>query len=186
MIYFPKKNLIIFFLSFAVAIGLWFYYLNGGFSLFLEKINRETPEEKITVYINAVRKSDETQALNLWKLPEWESWKSDPKKSLLEKRRNDMTKELIAKKVKSFNIEKTEWWRTCCEPAIIDDYREAGGARIQVRIIDQNNQSNLYIFDVFIEDNNYSGATEGYPVRNWLLRDIYLSDQEPLFWTIKR
>jgi len=67
-------------------------------------------------------------------------------------------------------------------PSVISDKREAGGARMQVQFNDPAGQPVLYIFDIFVRDGPYWGAAAGYPPRRWVLRDVYLPDEEPLYW----
>lgn len=162
--------------------GFFLLFLNGFFTSFIEKVINEKPEVKVVEYLKAVKKNDEAEALTIWELPEWEGWKLSKESSFLQKRRENLTKNLIKNGVENFDILKIEWWGTCCEPGVINNPREAGGARIRVQLVNGSNSKYIYIFDVFHRETSYWGAAQGYPIRHWVLRDVYFPSQEPLFW----
>jgi len=56
--------------------------------------------------------------------------------------------------------------------------------RVSVQFLDQQGLPVTYVFDVFHRDGSYWGAAMGYPRRHWVLRDVYLRDEEPLFWRL--
>jgi len=170
---------------FILILGFLFQDLIRCFSQpFIERIINETPEAKINAYFKAVIKSDENKALEFWQLPDWEGWKRSKEAPLLSNRRENITKELITMGIKDFDILNIEWWRTCCESGVISNSQAAGGARIRVKLINRDDLEDIYIFDVFHQEGSYWGAAEGCQFRHWVIRDIYLSDQEPLFWTV--
>ncbi|XOB41163.1 MAG: hypothetical protein ACKKMW_00215 [Candidatus Nealsonbacteria bacterium] len=165
-----------------IGMTIFLLFINGFFTPLIEKVINEKPEAKIIAYLEAVKKGDKLKALTIWELPNWEEWKLNENGSFLEKRRENLTKNLVENGIKNFKILKIEWWRTCCVPGVTNNPRSAGGARISIQLIDNNNTEYIYIFDVFHRETSYWGATEGYPVRHWVLRDIYLLGQKPLFW----
>ncbi len=176
MKYFTNKILILFIIILAIISIIWAVTINGNLSLLAEKINNETPESRINAYLKAVKTGNETLALSLWRLPEGGNWNTVEKSSLLQNNRLNITKELINKKIKSFDIVNIEWWRTCCEPGVINDSMGAGGARVGVEIMDINNNASIYIFDVFTNHEE-----EYQKPRTWMLRDVYSADKKPLF-----
>ncbi len=163
---------------FALRLGLG----NPALTTFIEKIMNETLEVKVAAYFGAVIEGDERKALAIWQLPDWEGWESSEAAPLLSERRESVTKELIVMGIKGFDILSIEWWRTCCEPGVIDLPREAGGARIRVQLTSRDNAKCVYILDVFHRETSYWGKAGGYLPRHWVLRDVYPSDQKPLFW----
>jgi hypothetical protein len=169
-------------LAIVVVVSVSFLFFNGFFTSFIEATLNEKPEIRVIDYLKAVKENNEIKALTIWKLPEWEGWKLNEESSLLKERRQDLTESLVKNGVKDFNILQIEWWNTCCEPSITNNRRDAGGARIRVQLVDSNNSKDIYIFDVFHRETSYWGPVLNYPVRHWVLRDIYPANQEPLFW----
>lgn len=177
MKFFNKKSIIIIIVLLVISVGFWLAYINGIFTPFIEKITNETPEAKINAYIQATAKGDKITALNLWEI--------SSENNLLKERRDKITTELINVKTTSkFSIVNIEWWGTCCIPSIIDNPRSAGGARANVELSDNNGNKYSYIFDVFVPG-SYEGAAVGYPVRHWVLKDVYKAGDKSLFWTRK-
>ncbi|MGB2762323.1 MAG: hypothetical protein WBC21_02140 [Minisyncoccales bacterium] len=175
-----KKIIIGILIVFILILGFLFQDIIRCFSQpFIEKIINETPEAKINAYLKAVMKNDERKVLEFWRLSDW---KEDP---LLSNRRENISKELIAMGTKDFDILNIEWWRTCCVAGVISNSQAAGGARARVKLISRDDVEYIYIFDIFHQKGAYWGAAEGCQLRHWVLRDVYPSDQEPLFWTIK-
>lgn len=147
----------------------------------LEQIGGNTVTARARAYAEAILRGDEEAALAIWELPSWEL--PDGRLAALAERRKAVTRELIAADLQEdFLILHTEWWRTCCEPGVICDSHEAGGARITVQFLDRRGLPVTYVFDVFHRDGPYWGAAAGYPPRHWVLRDVYARGQEPLFW----
>lgn len=159
----------------ACMLGLWFFTSPVRLTL-QERITGNTPEARIKTYVRAVLRGDEEAALAAWELP------NGPSTALAE-RRQAVTRELIAADLQDdFLILRSEWWRTCCEPGVTCDSRNAGGARVSVQFLNQQGLPVIYIFDVFHRHGSYWGAAAGYPTRHWVLRDVYDQGQEPLFW----
>ena len=145
----------------------------------IETVTGETPEAKIADYVNALAREDKEAALAVWELPGWNSVGL----TKLVQRRQTVTAELLAAGIEStYEIVAVEWWRTCCEPSVIADPRSAGGARIEVRLRDRDGRLLSYRIDVFTRGGAYWGAAMAYPPREWSLRDVYRTDQAPLFW----
>ena len=173
-----------------IWVAIFVTCLVGGCILFpslrltlFERISGSTPEAKIRTYVKAVLRRDEEAALAAWVLPSWEL--PNGRSTALAERRKSVTRELIAADLQEdFLILDTQWWRTCCEPGVICDSLNAGGARISVQFLDQQGLLVTYIFDVFHRDGSYWGDAMGYPTRHWMLRDVYLRSEEPLFWRL--
>ena len=164
----------------ACILALWFFTSPVRLTL-QEWITGNTPEARIKTYVNAVLRGDEEAALAVWELPSWEP--PNGQSVALAERRQAVTRELMAADLQDdFLILRTEWWRTCCEPGVICDSRNAGGARVSVQFLNQQGLPVIYIFDVFHRYGSYWGAAAGYPTRHWALRDVYAQGQEPLFW----
>ena len=177
-----KASLVVISLVLIIAclVGVWFVLPSVRLAL-LDRITGNTPEARIKGYVQAMLRGDEEAALAAWQLPSWEL--PNGRSTAIAERRQAMTRELIAADLQDdFLILDTQWWRTCCEPGVICDSLNAGGARIPVQFMDQQGLPVTYVFDVFHRDGPYWGAAMGYPPRHWVLRDVYLRDEEPLFW----
>ena len=176
------KPLLIFLLGFtAGALALWTvaqnhtelrYYL-------LEHPTGNQPQVKVDAFLQTITAGDQSAALALWEISNPEAH------TALTERREHIIDELIAADFDlEYKILRTEWWKTCCMPGVVCDSRSAGGARISVQFIDQEGQPFLYKFDVFARKQPYFGAAVGYPPRDWVIRDVYPSDQNPIFWKL--
>lgn len=185
MIILKKKTVLIITIIALSIIGIYIVSISGILNPFIEKITNETPEAKINAYIQAVSKGDKETALKIWEYPTWNLESNDY--ILLKERREKATDELIKEKITSnFTITNIEWWSTCCMPSIISNSNGAGGARAKVELTDINNKKNIYIFDIFVRETHYGGATEEPKLRHWVIRDIYPLGEEPLFWKAKK
>jgi hypothetical protein len=155
--------------------------LLGDFSpnMIIELVLGETPQAKITAYLQAIQVQDRAAALDAWMLPA----ASTESFAELNERRNLVTDELLARQITGFTIFEPEWWSTCCDPGVIHHVRNAGGARVQVQVLDAQGQPWLYTFDVFV-NGPYFGDAAGNPYRRWLLRDVYPLGEPPAFWTL--
>lgn len=141
----------------------------------VEQLTGENPQARIDQYLAAVAKGARQEALALWS-PEGTS------NATLEARREEVTDELLAFGAHlEYRILDVEWWRTCCEPGVIDDPDEAGGARIRVAISGKDRREKVYIFDLLVPG-GYWGAAAGHPVRQWAIRDLYPEGAAPLIW----
>ncbi len=177
------KALFIFLIGVSVGVG--------GFGLFLfnadapfylrEKVVGGTPQDKVGAYVQAIIQKDRSVAMKIWDLSDL-SLDSD-KYAALQERRKMITSELLQYGIQpTYLILRTEWWTTCCEPSVTCDSHSAGGARMYVQFLDSQGQPLQYVFDVFTREQPYWGAAMGYPPRHWVIRDIYPSDQQPLYW----
>ena len=79
-----------------------------------ERIAGETPQAKITAYLQAIQSGDRTAALDAWKLPSAGAISF----AELTERRNQVTDELLSRHITGFTIFEPEWWSTCCEPGV--------------------------------------------------------------------
>lgn len=170
------------------VIGIIFVGISiGVFLLFtlipntiLEQLKGETPQAKIIAYLQAIQRNNREVALNLWEL----EFSQPEQYEALSQRREQVTDELLALEITDFTIFEPEWWTTCCEPHVICGAHNAGGARIQVQVLDDKGMPLLYTFDVFTREQPYWGDAMGNPPRHWVIRDIYALGQEPLFWQL--
>ena len=153
----------------------------GGLSpnMLLEFVSGETPQARITAYLQAIQSQDRAAALDVWRLPA----DGTDTFAAMSERRNSVTDELLARKITDFTIFEPQWWSTCCEPGVTHQSRNAGGARVQVQVLDAQAQLWIYIFDVFV-DGPYFGDAAGNPYRHWLLRDVYPPDELPITWKL--
>ncbi len=153
------------------------------FATVVENATGETPQAKIGVYMRAIYRGDQRAALAAWELPDWKM--PDEQAGALAARREPVTRELMAGRLApTYQLLSVQWWGTCCEPRVIRDSREAGGARVDVQFLDPSGAPVVYRFDLFTRGGAYWGAAEGYPARQWVLRDVYLASEEPVYWRI--
>jgi hypothetical protein len=144
---------------------------------FVEQVLGRTPEAEIAKYLAAIAEGDRHSALTLWPV-------AGAPDAALEVRRASVTDELLTYGPRlEYRILDVVWWRTCCEPGVVDDPAEAGGARIRVSV-DGNQPAAAYVFDLLVPG-GYWGAAAGYPVRQWDIVDVYPEGAEPLAWTWK-
>jgi hypothetical protein len=147
----------------------------------------QTPEAQIARFLEAVDIGDREAALALW------STKGSPSAGL-EARRASVTDVLLAfGPGLEYQILDVEWWRTCCEPGVIDvgappntdgATGQAGGARVRIALSSDNKHRATYVFDVLVPG-GYWGEAAGNPVRTWAIVDVYPEGQAPLAWTWK-
>lgn len=182
MIFPNKKTALIIMVAFSI-IGIYIFSVTGILNPAIEKIINETPEAKISAYLQAVSMGDKEAALKIWEYPTWNLESGDY--VLLKDRREKVMDELTKGKVASnFTILDIEWWNTCCIPSITDNHSTAGGARIKVKLTDENNIAKIYIFDILTREPYSGGVIDEPKLRHWVIRDIYLLGEEPLFWKV--
>ena len=139
----------------------------------VERLLGETPEAKLTSYLDAVKSGVRNTALACW--PAREHLGAD-----YETRRQQVTEQLLALGSSlRHQVLEVEWWRTCCEPGRVADPDIAGMARMQVEITDEQGRTLPYVFDIGTTT-QYRGDAGDDPVRRWVLWDVYLSDEPPL------
>ena len=142
----------------------------------LEQALGQTPQAQIAAYMTALAEGDPRAALGLWLEP----GASNP---ALVARRQSVTDDLLVYGPGlSHHVLDVEWWRTCCEPGVTDEPREAGGARVRVAVSAQGHPAGIYLFDLQVPG-GYWGAAEGYRVRRWVILDVYPESAAPLAWT---
>lgn len=142
----------------------------------VEQALGQTPQDQIDQYLAALAQGDRLAALSLWLPP------GTPDLAL-QTRRQSVTEELLAYGPRlEHRVLDLVWWRTCCEPAVIDDPIEAGGVRARVAIRGERLKERVYMFDLLVPG-GYWGAAAGYPVREWAIVDIYPESAAPLAWT---
>ncbi len=160
-------------IALILGVGFLFAYINGVFTPLIEKIINESPEAKISIYLQAVSKGDKGTALNVWQFSVSNPESAD--QLLLKERREKITDGFIKAKINpSFKIINIEWWTTCCTPSITENPKGAGRAVVKVEL-NIDNEKKVYVFDLYVYDKegNYAGEAMGYPVRHWLIGDIY-------------
>ena len=174
---------LIFLLGIGVGVGgVWLFLSYADTPFYLrEKIARKTPQDQVDVYVQAIIQGNRSVAANSWYLDDLAP--DSAKYVALKGRRATVTDALLQHEIQSeYLILRREWWSTCCEPGVTCDFRSAGGARLYVQFLDSQGYPMPYFFDVFTQEQPYWGAAMGYPPRHWVIRDIYPSDQEPLYW----
>jgi hypothetical protein len=168
-------------LGFTVMLLVALAALGPGLSLsagnrLIEQITGQTPQARIAAYLEAVAQGDRQEALDLWP-------PAGPDSPELEVRRSAVTAALLAYGPGlAYQVLEVEWWRTCCEPGVIDDAGEAGGARVRVLLYGGNLPARVYIFDLLVPG-GYWGEAMGNPLRTWAIYDVYPEGQAPLVWT---
>jgi len=145
-----------------------------------ERLNNETPQAKVKAYIRAVARDDMDMATQLWPL----DCNADSEYIItLCDRRDEVTGDLIETDTRwHVTVRSIEWWSTCCEPGVIDSPKDAGLARVHVALRSSSGQTHNYVFDVGTKGGPYWGAAMGYPVRHWVIRDVYPDGEAPLYW----
>lgn len=177
---FNKKYKIIFgiIIALILGVGFLFAYINGVFTPLIEKVINESPEAKISAYIQAINKGDRETAFNLWERPVLNA--PSEYVILVKERKEKAFNNFVNMKINSdFKIISTEWWTTCCTPNITNNPKDAGRAVVKVEL-NINNEKRIYIFNMIVKGENYAGEAEGYPVRHWGIGDIYLLGDKPL------
>jgi hypothetical protein len=141
----------------------------------IEQVTGQTPQARMTRYLAAIAQGDRQAALELWS-------PAGPESPELEVRRQAVTADLLAYGPGlAYEVVDIEWWRTCCEPAVIDDASQAGGMRVWVRVWGRNLPAKVYVFDLLVPG-GYWGEASGNPLRTWAIFDIYPEGQAPLVW----
>lgn len=174
-----RFGLLIVFITMMVIGALWLF--TPWQANLQQRQAEKRVEAGIKAYLQAVMRRDRQAALKLWDLSVPLPAGSEP---LLLQRREQITDELLAFDIAGYHIMHIEWWTTCCEPHVTCSARSAGGARVQVQLLDAGGQPLSYLFDIFAREQPYWGDALGNPLRHWLLRDVYLMEQMPLFWPL--
>jgi hypothetical protein len=148
-----------------------------------ERINGNTPETEIAAYLAAIAHGDEQSALRIWEPGVSELMTADHLPDL-QARQRTLTHTFITRGIRTdFAVEKIEWWAICCMAYHrIDNSSEASGARVFILLHDQSGATTRYVVDVFHRSGRYRGEEDGYPAHQWVIRDMYPAEQEPIFW----
>ncbi len=145
----------------------------------LEQALGRTPHHEIERYLTAVASGDHLGALEFWQV-------SAPNALDLSDRRDSVTDTLLARGASlQYRVLDVTWWRTCCEPAVIDDPAQAGGARVRVAIGGGHDPETIYIFDLLVPPGVYWGDAAGNPLRDWEIVDVYPEGMRPLAWLVE-
>lgn len=147
----------------------------GPANRMIESVTGETPQAKVSSYLEVVVSGAREEALGLWPANE----RLGPE---YEVRRQSVTTELEELGAGlSHRVLRIEWWGTCCEPRVITDSRGAGFARLWVEV-SGGNEPGQYVFDLLVAGGCYWGEMQGHPVRHWQIVDIYPPAEEPVYW----
>ncbi len=143
-----------------------------------ERLAGETPQAEISAYMKAILRGDRRAAIDRWEVAASEAERT----ARLEQRREQVTGELLGLGASEFTVFEPQWWTTCCEPHVTCSSRSAGGARVLVQVLDRDGMPQIYVFDVFSREQPYWGDAMGSPPRDWVVRDVFAVDQEPIYW----
>ena len=130
----------------------------------------DTPERRVATYLSATSSGNESAALDSWVPYPGTVLISDE----LRARRTDLTHELTASHVgRTYAIRSVDWWRTCCEPGLINDERNAGLARMHVVAADQAGNEQRLVFEVWVKKLTWWGDAAGETVKDWTLYEVH-------------
>lgn len=130
----------------------------------------DTPERRVATYLSATSSGNEGAAL--------EAWVPYPATVLinteLRARRADLTHELTMLRVgRTYAIRSVDWWRTCCEPGLVDGEGNAGLARMHVIATDQAGNEHRLVFEVWVKTLTWWGDAAGETVKDWTLYEVH-------------
>jgi hypothetical protein len=148
----------------------------------VERVTNERPEAKVSAYLRATAAGDEATAASLWEVPDWLARQEVGPR--MAERRTAVTRELASLRLEwKGQPAEIQWWRTCCEPGVIESPRDAGFARVHVSLTRPDDQRVWsYTLDVVTRDGAYWGGAMGYQPRQWMLVDVYPTSEQPLYW----
>jgi len=130
----------------------------------------DTPERRVATYLSATSSGHESAALDSWVPYPGTVLISDE----LRARRTDLTHELTASRVgRSYAIRSVDWWRTCCEPGLINGERNAGLARMHVVATDEAGNEQRLVFEVWVKKLTWWGDAAGETVKDWTLYEVH-------------
>ena len=145
----------------------------GWTSRIVERVLRQTPQAEIRRYLTAIAAADREQALARWPLIAQDRYALVARRQLVT---NDL---MLYGPTLTHAVERSVWWRTCCEPAVVQNSTEAGAARFWVSLCSRDRAEAVFVFDLRVPG-GYWGAAAGYPVRHWAIADVYPVDEKPL------
>ena len=130
----------------------------------------DTPERRVAAYLAATSSGNEGAALDAW-VP----YPANVLMSTeLRKRRADLTRELTTLRVgRTYAIRSVDWWRTCCEPGIVDGAGNAGLARMHVIATDRSGTEHRLVFEVWVKKLTWWGDAAGETVKDWTLYEVH-------------
>jgi hypothetical protein len=144
----------------------------------LEQALGRTPQAQIAAFLAVTSEGDRQAALALWTPP-------TAADVTLAARRESVTDDLLSYGPSlEYRVLAVEWWRSCCEPAVISDPNEAGAARVRVAIWGEGRPKEAYLFDLLVPGGTW-GTAASYPLREWAIVDIYAENAAPLAWTLR-
>ncbi len=147
----------------------------GPVNRLVERVIGETPQTKVSSYLELVASGARQEALALWPANERLGSEYEVRRQSVTSELEDLRLELMPR------VLSIEWWGTCCEPHVTADSRDAGFARLWVEV-SRGREPGQYVFDILALGGPYSGEMQGYPVRHWQIVDVYPVGEEPLLW----
>ncbi len=130
----------------------------------------DTPERRVAAYLAATGSGNEGAALDAWvPYPANVLISTD-----LRARRADLTHELTTLRLgRTYRVRSVDWWRTCCEPGLLDGESNAGLARMHVIARDQAGTEHRLVFEVWVKTLVWWGDAAGETVKNWTLYEVH-------------
>lgn len=130
----------------------------------------DTPERRVAAYLAATGSGDEGAALDAWvPYPATVLISTE-----LRARRADLTHQLTRLRVgRTYAIRSVDWWRTCCEPGLLDGASNAGLARMHVVATDQAGTEHRLVFEVWVKTLTWWGDAAGETVKDWTLYEVH-------------
>jgi len=130
----------------------------------------DTPERRVATYFAATSSGNESTALDAWvPYPGTVLISTE-----LRARRTDLTRELTILRVgRTYAIRSVDWWRTCCEPGLLDGEKNAGLARMHVVATDQAGTEHRLVFEVWVKKLTWWGDAAGETVKDWTLYEVH-------------
>jgi hypothetical protein len=141
----------------------------------VERLMGETPQAKVSSYLELVASGAREEALALWPGNEGLGAEYEVRRQSATTEFEELGAEL------SHRVQRIEWWSTCCEPHVITDSRNAGFARLWVEVF-RGDEPRQYVFDVLGRGASCWPGMEGCAVRRWQIVDVYPTGEEPLVW----
>lgn len=130
----------------------------------------DTPERRVAAYLGATSSGNEGAALDAWVPYPSNVLISDE----LRARRTALTHELIRLRVGgTHTVRSIAWWRTCCEPGLLDGAGNAGLARMHVIATDQAGSEHRLVFEVWVKTLTWWGDAAGETVKDWTLYEVH-------------
>lgn len=139
----------------------------------LEQALGQTPQALVSDYLTAIAGGDRQAALALWQEPNQPNIPQEAGPGA------------VAHELRAYvpglehELLDVIWWRTCSEPAAIDDPNEAGAAILRVAIRGEGQPEQIYLFEVRVPG-GCLGTVGGYPIRRWVIADAVLESQIPV------